>query len=53
MAKTMLVVLLGSALAASACSGPKPLPKGPPPEYEDETALDAGATPPAADAAAE
>ena len=49
MPKTILVAL-GLMLGAAACSGPKPLPTGPPPEYEDEPppsgapgATDAGA----------
>jgi hypothetical protein len=38
---------------ASACGGAKGLPKGPPPEYEEDPALDAAApTPPPAPTAA-
>jgi hypothetical protein len=55
MAKTILVLFVALTLGALACSGAKPLPKGPPPEYEDEsvpaTTPDAAAPAPTSPAA--
>jgi hypothetical protein len=53
MAKLILALFAALTLGALACSGPKPLPKGPPPEFEDESVPTATPDAGAADVAAD